>query len=89
MIPLYFFVFSTHEHKLKVLSNAMLSFKAGRKKIRHFCFVLVNYLGHRFPFNFLIVVVALKTARTLLERFRSKSYDFNTQFTHVSRHSGT
>ena len=33
--------------------------------------------------------LTLRAARTLLERFRSKSYDFNTQFTHVSRHFGT
>ena len=38
---------------------------------------------------FLTVVVGLTAARTLLERFRSKIYDFNTLITPVSRHSGT
>ena len=33
--------------------------------------------------------LTLKAARTLLERLRSKSYDFTTQFTHVLRHFGT
>ena len=33
--------------------------------------------------------LTLRAARTLLERFRNKSFDFNTQFTHVSRHFGT
>ena len=46
-------------------------------------------VAHRFPIYYLTVVVGLREARTLLDRFRSKSYDFSTQFTHVSRHSGT
>ena len=33
--------------------------------------------------------LTLREAMTLLERFRSKSYDFNTQFRHVSGHFGT
>ena len=37
----------------------------------------------------LTLVVSLKAARTILERFRSKSYDFYTQFIHVSKHPGT
>ena len=45
--------------------------------------------SHRFPLYYLTVVEGLREAWNLLERFRSKSYDFNTQFTHVSRHPGT
>ena len=41
--------------------------------------------GHWFPLYYSTVVVALRAARTLLERFRSKSYDFNAQFTQISR----
>ena len=33
--------------------------------------------------------LTLRAARTLLERFRNKNCDFNTHFTHVSRHFGT
>ena len=33
--------------------------------------------------------LTLRETRTLLENFRSKNYDFNMQFTHVSRHFGT
>ena len=46
-------------------------------------------LVHRFPLYYLTVIVGLSAARTLLERFRTKSYDFNTQIKHVSRHPGT
>ena len=43
---------------------------------------------HRFPLYYLTVVLGLRAARTLLEIYRSKSYDSKTQFTHVSRHLG-
>ena len=33
---------------------------------------------HRFPLYYLPVVVGLRADGSLLERFRSKSYDFNT-----------
>ena len=45
---------------------------------------ICQYIYQRFPLYYLTVVVGLREARTLLERFRSKSYDFNTQFKHVS-----
>ena len=45
--------------------------------------------GHSTPLIDTSYDLTPKAARTLLERFRSKSYDFNTQFTHVSRHFGT
>ena len=37
----------------------------------------------------LTVVAGLRDARTLQDRFRIKSYDFNTQLTLVFRHPGT
>ena len=41
------------------------------------------------PLYFLTVYVGQRAARTLGERFRSKNYDFTTQFTYVSTHHGT
>ena len=46
------------------------------------------FLGHSTPQE-TSFDLTLRAARTLLEIFRSKSYDFITQFTHVSRHFGT
>ena len=40
-------------------------------------------------YNYYYIDNEKEAARTLLERFSSKIYDFNTQFTHVSRHPGT
>ena len=45
--------------------------------------------SHRFPLYYLNVVLGLTAARTLLERFKSKSYNLSTQVTYVSRHPGT
>ena len=47
------------------------------------------FVQHRFPLCYITSVVAMRAARTLLERLKSKSYDYNLQFKHVSRHSGT
>ena len=51
---------------------------------------LNNYqmLEHSTPLIDTSYDLTLRAPRTLLERFRSKSYDFNTQFSHVSRHFG-
>ena len=46
-------------------------------------------IRHALPTGFNYLTAGLTAARTLLERLRRKIYDFNTQFTHVSRHSGT
>ena len=48
-----------------------------------------NRVTHSTPLIETSYNLTLRAARTLLERFRSKIYDFNTQFTHVSRHFGT
>ena len=42
-----------------------------------------------FSLYYLTVVVGLRAARTLMKRFKSKSCDFNTQFTQISRYPGT
>ena len=44
--------------------------------------------NHRITLHRIIVAVALKLARTLLERLRKTSWNIKTQFTHVSRHPG-
>ena len=46
----------------------------------------LNDMGHSTPLIETSYNLTLRAARTLLERFRRKSYGFNTQFTHVSRH---
>ena len=47
------------------------------------------FIGHSTPLIEISYDLTLRAARTLLERFRNKSCDFNTQFTHVSKHFGT
>ena len=48
----------------------------------------LNFFSYKTQVS-IYVSVGLRAARTLLERFRSKSYDFSTHFTHVARHPGT
>ena len=43
---------------------------------------------HRIPLHEIIVALALKLARILLEILRKTSLNFKTQFTHISRHPG-
>ena len=44
---------------------------------------------HRIPLYLLTLSVYLREARTLPKRLLSKNLNFNTQFSHVSRHPGT
>ena len=43
---------------------------------------------HRIPLNEIIVALALKLARILLEILRKTSWNLSTQFTHMFRHPG-
>jgi hypothetical protein len=47
------------------------------------------FIGHSTPLIEISYDLTLRAARTLLERLGIKSYDFITQFTHVSRYFGT
>ena len=65
--------------------------------LNHVCAYFPNFLNmfffllsgnHRMPLYFIPVSVSLRLARTLLKRLVSKNKNFNTQFTHASRHPG-
>ena len=88
IMPCHFFqvTLQIFEH----LTNHWIAKSAWKSQIQWYRFYGTQQkFRHRFPLYYLNVVVDLRAARTLLERFRSKSYDVNTQFTHVSRHPGT
>ena len=52
-------------------------------------FLSWKFGSHSTPLIETSYILTLRAARTLLERFRRKSYGFNTKFTHVSRHFWT